>query len=122
MFPAFILSSERSGSNLLRRILGTHSSISAPPPINLFNTLSESLLYSGPLNKDDNINSLIKEALKRSVIEGTHLSWEKMFTQEMIYPNLEKGSIPDIVYQFYKFYPVNEGCDLCIIKENNLYE
>ena len=121
MIPVFILSSERSGSNLLRRILGSHSSISAPPPINLFNTLSESLLYSGPLNNKDNIKSLINDAIKRSVINGTHLSWEKSATQDIIYSQLKNGSLPEIVYQFYKFYADREDNELCIIKENNLY-
>jgi hypothetical protein len=31
--PTFIVGSERSGTNLLRRILGTHSDVSAPHPI-----------------------------------------------------------------------------------------
>ena len=36
MRPVFIMSSERSGSNLVRRMLGGHSAISAPVPPRLW--------------------------------------------------------------------------------------
>jgi hypothetical protein len=122
MIPVFILSSERSGSNLLRRILGTHSSVSAPPPINLFNTLTESLLYSGPLNQPENIRSIIEDAIKRSKVKDSHLSWNLPIDINDIYPELETGEIAEIVYRFYKYYSNREMKKLCVIKEHNLYK
>ncbi len=122
MIPIFILSSERSGSNLLRRILGAHSLISAPPPLHLFHTLSELLIYTGPLNQSENIQSIVEDAVARTKIKGTHLSWNIDIDLNKIYSNINTGSLPEIIYMIYKQYTDSEQSKFCIIKENNLYE
>lgn len=39
MKKIFLIGSERSGTNLLRVLLGNHSRISAPPPIHILDLL-----------------------------------------------------------------------------------
>jgi len=40
MNPIFIMSSERSGSNLLRKMLGMHSELADPPPPHMWRHLT----------------------------------------------------------------------------------
>jgi len=62
--PVFLLAHERSGTNLLRRILGRHSAIAAPPPTHLLEWLARYEPFYGSLADDRAFSQLVRDALK----------------------------------------------------------
>ena len=58
MNRVFIMSSERSGSNLLRSILDSHQDIAAPPALQLFRQFNRILPFYGSLEIDENFELL----------------------------------------------------------------
>lgn len=50
--PIFIMSSERSGSNLLRLLLGNHSRIASPVAVHLLNSMAPLAGYYAPLSDE----------------------------------------------------------------------
>lgn len=62
--PLFLLASERSGTNLLRRrLMEWQSTIFGPSPTHLFKHLQHVVPFYGPLGEDDNFRELIADAL-----------------------------------------------------------
>jgi len=60
MKKIFLIGSERSGTNLLRVLLGNHSRISAPPPIHLLDLFeSRTGLASDSARGDNLISGLV---------------------------------------------------------------
>ena len=69
--PGFILSSERSGSNLVRSILNTHSRITAPHPIET----AYPWRYTAPL---DSLSPNTRRNLIRDVVINKHYSFHPL--------------------------------------------
>jgi len=67
--PIFIVSSPRSGSTLLRLILDAHPRLAVPPPAWLFHYIYPYLYSYGNLNVEENLRTLIEDALKTPTIE-----------------------------------------------------
>jgi hypothetical protein len=59
--PIIILGSERSGSNLLRKLLGNHSRIAAPRPAHFYNYFFSHLHHYGPLVVEANTRRLFED-------------------------------------------------------------
>ncbi len=62
--PVFLLSYERSGTNLLRRTVGGHSVIVAPPPAHLLNWLTPYEHLYGDLGRQTAFRQLVRDALR----------------------------------------------------------
>jgi hypothetical protein len=58
--PIFLICTERSGSNLLRAIMNSHSSIYAPMPVHLGLIYWTNIHRYGDLTKDENWSTLLK--------------------------------------------------------------
>lgn len=72
--PIFLVASERSGSNLVRAILGAHSRISAPPPPHLFSTFFPLLARYGELREEENRRKLCEDVV--SVLRTQLSEWK----------------------------------------------
>ncbi len=59
--PIFIIGTERSGSNLLRLILNSHSSISNPHPPHVMRYFTPLVSHYGNLQIDENLNRLARD-------------------------------------------------------------
>jgi len=59
-----ILASERSGTNLLRVLLGNHKDISAPVAVHFFNTFKSTINLYGDIAKEENAVRLLEHFLR----------------------------------------------------------
>ncbi len=116
----FILASERSGTNLLRVLLGNHKDISAPVAVHFFNTFKSSLSYYGDLKEKKNSVKLLNHFLK---------SANHPYTDWKLEVDFSKFSLEKEVYSFetamdfiHKCYVENENKKHYVCKDNDLYD
>lgn len=122
MTPVFIMSSERSGSNLLRKMLGAHSRVAAPPPPQLFKHLGIVLPHYGPLSDDACFRQLVRDAVKLTKIPNSHLRWQVVLDEGRVLSEIPHRSLAHVIGTLYRLYAEEVGCDVWACKENNLFD
>lgn len=122
MKKIFIMASERSGTNLLRKILGSHSLLSDPLPLHAWMHLSNLLPYYGPLENAANFDKLVSDALYLANIPDAILSWHKNLTRENLTPFFKKENLSSTVAALYSAYAKTEQKEGWVCKEANLFD
>ena len=118
----FIMSSERSGSNLLRRILAMHSSIVAPPPPHIWRHLSYQLPYYGLLSDVDNLKKAAIDAISMTQVSSSHLLWKHKISVDELMPHIKTPNLSGIIAALYDVYAFRESAPAWVCKENNLFD
>lgn len=122
MNPIFIMSSERSGSNLVRKMLGAHSQTSAPPPLHLWGHLSNNLPHYGSLAGPQNFENLVADAILMTDVPGSHLNWDCKISAAEVLERVRVRNITGLVGALYEVYALKEGKTYWVCKENNLFD
>ena len=122
MIPAFIMSSERSGSNLLRKMLGMHPQLADPPPPHMWRHLTNALPEYGPLRDTENLHCLIKAAIEMTQVPKSHLDWKYEITVDDILTRLSTTTPTAVFSALYTEYAQREGAQGWVCKENNLFD
>ena len=119
MQPIILLASERSGSNLLRVILGSHSRISAPPPAHLLKHLAplRHLYVNG--NGGAQAEKMVDDALALTYIG---YAWDEKINNEDILKRLKPSpTLWDVFRQINEAYAERKGCDYWFTKDTYLF-
>lgn len=116
------MSSERSGSNLVRRMLAAHSQVAAPPPPHLLRVLAPLLPHYGPLDRGEGFRALLADALSMTRVERSHLEWRHALTADEVEPRVKKRSLAGIVCALYASYAARESKPRWACKENHLWD
>ncbi|MDB4498010.1 sulfotransferase [Gammaproteobacteria bacterium] len=116
------MSSERSGSNLLRRLLAMHSSIAAPPPPHIWRHLSGQLPYYGLLSDADNLKKAATDAISMTQVSGSHLLWKHSISVEELMTHIKTPNLSGIITALYDIYAFRESASAWVCKENNLFD
>ena len=122
MQPIFIMSSERSGSNLVRRMLGAHTDVAAPPPPHLWRVFQPLIGHYGPLDQEANWSALLKDMLTLTQVSGSHLEWKHALEVSEVVPLMRSTSLSGIAGALYEAYARREGASHWACKENNLFD
>lgn len=122
MQPIFVMSSERSGSNLVRRMLGAHPEVAAPPPPHSWRVLQPLLPGYGPLDGEAAWRALLDDALKLTRVPGSHLEWRHRLEPAEVLPRVRRRSLSGILGALYEAYAAREGARFWVCKENNLFD
>lgn len=122
-YPLFIVASERSGTNLLRkRITESQSVYFGPSPAHLLKNLYFQEPYFGDLTEDANFALLLQKALDLATV---HFSpWSVSWTKESLleaYDLPERNAISVMHFMMTKYAQEN-GYERYICKDNYLYE
>jgi hypothetical protein len=119
MKPIFIMSSERSGTNLVREMLNAHPNISAPAAVQLPRQLSKNRYYYGDLSVDGNMKRMIANAL---VINKTHPDELKMnHSVDEIFDLLPERSVWGVISTLYSLNAKEQGKTAWASKDNYLF-
>lgn len=116
----FILCSERSGGNLLRRMLGNHSTVSAPVPPHLFDSF-----YSVVSNRLDFSNQRVRCRVlnaMRTLCNHPFSDWKLRATAEEIEWQFEPNSFVAAVDSIYRTKAFEDGKSSYVCKENFLFQ
>lgn len=117
----FIVASERSGSNLVRRILGAHSEIEAPPAPHLWRNLSRTVHYYGDLRERGNIDKLIGDAIYLVNAEGSKADWKLNVSPQEVMEGLEHYNLSGALVRLYDLYASKHGSKSWVCKERDLF-
>lgn len=121
--PVFIIASERSGTNLLRkRITDSQSIYLGPSPAHFLKHLYFQQPYYGDLDNDDNFAEFIRVAVGLCTV---HFSpWEIDWTVENIIQRFgdNKRNAIQLMHYMMTRYAREKGYESYICKDNYLYE
>ena len=102
--PIFIIGTERSGSNLLRLILNTHSQIDVPHPPHIMHYMAHLEEYYDDLNKEDNFQRLVEDVL--ALIQAHIYPWDDipLNAQEIAQNTLKRDTQKSTFSVFFEVY------------------
>jgi hypothetical protein len=105
--PIFIIGTERSGSNLLRLILNTHSQIAAPHPPHFMAYFGPIEKYYGDLSVDRNYEALIDDLLIH--VRGHIHPWPFTPRRSELFLPERRRDLLDASYSIYDQYAAHVG-------------
>ena len=102
MNPIFIVGSERSGTNLMRVILNSHSNIAIPHPPHILKNFFRLKLLNNNLEVDNNFRDLIKDVVK--AVELHPYPWGIKIDKEKIFNAVKERNLINIFFVIYEQY------------------
>ncbi len=112
----FLMSSERSGSNLIRTIMARHSQVSAPPPAHLVKLLLPMLPGYGDLSDDANFSALAGAA--RAVLDNQLGHWNSYVDEAAIVGGVRTRSFAGLLEFLYRQEAARDGKSVSFVKDN----
>jgi hypothetical protein len=98
--PIFIIGTERSGSNLLRLILNSHSNITIPHPPHLMRDFQHLEMLYGDLNNEANFNNLLNDCIR--FVNAHFAPWPYSVKKEDLQNFIEIKSLYGIYVALYE--------------------
>jgi len=115
----FLFCSERSGSNLITRIMDSHSEICGPAPMHLFRILLNHRNRYGDLEQTGNQKALVEDIL---ALQATSLGvWRSSWSEDELLGIAGTGSLARILRAVYEREAQVQGKSRLFIKENHNY-
>ena len=115
----FLLSSERSGSNLITKMLDAHPSVCGPAPSHMIRTFSQNILNYGDLKKDENWNALLNDVA--DIMRFQLGEWGMDFSAEELKCAIKERKLSHIVRYIHEKEADSLGKRRLFIKENKVY-
>ncbi|MCW8932674.1 MAG: sulfotransferase [Gammaproteobacteria bacterium] len=116
----FIMSSERSGSNLIRSVLGAHKDIIAPTAIHFTTNLANKSAFYGDLNVEQNFRHLLEDMIGLS---KTHFHpWEYKIEIEEVISACEQRTFWSAMIALYDHIALINGKQGWVCKDNALFD
>jgi hypothetical protein len=124
--PVYLLASERSGTNLLRKLITQHQDVYfGPSPPHFLKHLFHREPYYGDLSIDRNFKELIRHSLKLCYL---HFSpWDTRFDEEEVFTRYADGNFPErnIIYLSHLLMTMvarSKGYETYFSKDNHIHE
>ncbi len=119
MLFTFLISSERSGSNLLTRLVEGHSRIAGPSPTHLFRRLIAHYPRYGPLHHQEHWDALVSDAV--ALFETRLGHWNITLRAEAVSRDVEPRSLHALLRHIYEKEARASGKEQVFVKENHIY-
>lgn len=117
--PVLILGSERSGTNLLRALLSTHSQIASPPPAGFIEILGGIQSRYFPVGCPPYLNELIADVILHT--KTHHNPWDIELNPDVIKARLNELTLWDIFRVVNEIYAEKFECRCWCSKEPGLF-
>jgi hypothetical protein len=102
MKPIFIIGTERSGTNLLRLILNSHSDIAIPHPPHIMRNFAKLEPLYGDLNNDIHFKRLISDVV--TTVELHPYPWEIKIDRDKVFRQARERNLINIFFSIYDQY------------------
>ena len=116
--PIFIMSSERSGSNLLRVLLNNHRDIGAPLTPHFLKTFKKIIPYYGPLESE--MGELLKDMVE--VANHPYINWNLNFDHQAASSEVQPARFMAAYDFIYRQKVESEGKKHFVSKDNNIFD
>ena len=103
--PIFIVGVGRSGTTLLRKILGNHPNIAIPYESHFITKYYQSLEQYGDLNNEGNLRKIVADILDEALIK----QWDHAFNIETVIDKISDRSLSGIIDAIYQDYAEARG-------------
>jgi len=100
--PIFIIGTERSGTNLLRLMLDSHSAIAVPHPPHIMKFFAPLEKHYGDLEKDENFRRLVDDVC--TMVELHPYPWEIRPDRERVMREARERSLIAVYFAIYDQY------------------
>ena len=115
----FLISSERSGSNLITRLMDGHSRVCGPSPTHLFRILVEHRSRYGNLAERENWRLLLSDTV---ALFNTKLGiWHSSVSKHELEQNVDRGSLACLLRYIYEKEAAVSDKSFLFVKENHSY-
>ncbi len=115
-----ILASERSGTNLLRVLLGNHREISAPVAPHFFNNFKRVVGHYGDLNESKNAEKLLDHFIQTA--NHPFSDWKLQLDVAQAVKNEALNSLEKVFDSVYRNYAKLEGNNSYVVKDNDMFD
>ncbi len=116
--PIFLMSSERSGTNLLRVMLNAHPEIAAPPPPHLIHVFLPVLQLYGDIRQEARFEQLARDVAR--VIENQMATWQIQPTAEDLLAKAHSRSFAALLEAAYALETQARGARRPLVKDNGV--
>ena len=120
MDPIFIIGTERSGTNLLRLMLNSHSAIAVPHPPHIMRLFGPLAPWYGDLTIDRNFRKLISDVCR--MVELHPYSWDLVLDREQVLQQARDRSLISIYFAVYDQYLAASGKERWACKSTFMIE
>lgn len=118
--PVFLISSERSGSNLIRVMLGNHSSFVAPAPPHLLKNFLPLLPFYGDLREVESLRLLARDMT--AVMNDQVGSWRTRLSGDELAAVVSEPSYAGLFDAVYRKEAEAHGKTRSFVKDNGVAE
>jgi len=115
----FLICSERSGSNLITKILNAHPEVCGPFPSHMTRCFSENLYRYCDLNNDNNWDTLLDDVA--FYLDNIFAEWQTTTTANMLREHVKERNLASIIRFVYETEAQAHGKIRVIAKENHTY-
>lgn len=117
---AFLMCSERSGSNFITSVLNGHSKICGPGVKHIISPVARNLFRYGALDNSKNWDLLLEDILE--LLNVNFVEWEVSFSIELLNGLAKKGDVVGLLENIFLLEAKANGKNFCFVKENLIYE
>jgi hypothetical protein len=115
----FLICSERSGSNLITKLLDSHPEVSAPFPRHAINCFIENIYKYGDLNQDANWEILVHDF--DAFMNSGFSVWKSTVTASDVLKSVSKRSFTEIFKFYYECEAIANKKKRIFVKENHAH-
>lgn len=116
----FLMCSERSGSNLITKLLDGHSDICGPSTKHIFNPVVRNLFRYEPLSKAANWDALLQDIDRLMNVEFS--VWRKTFSFDELVRLAPAGDVVALIRNIFQEEAKANRKKHVFVKENHVYE
>ena len=116
----FLLCTERSGSNLITKLMNAHSKICGPSTKHILNPTFSNLHRYEPLHKIENWNAFIDDLLNLFHVDFS--KWQVNFSKDELMTEITPGDVGYLFHYIFDKETKSNSKSLCFIKEIKTYE
>jgi len=115
----FLICSERSGSNLITKLLDAHPQVCGPSPFHIFRASVPHLYRYGDLSTDRNWHILLKDIV--DLYHKMIARWKYPLSREQLEKAVAKHSLVEVIHWIFEKEMRVNGKERIFVKENQSY-
>lgn len=114
-----LMCSERSGSNLITRMMGAHPDVCSPSPTHLIRVLAENRCRYGDLTDEGNWLRMLGDVVDLLATQLGH--WQNTWTIDSLSDAVPERTLLSLVRHLFFAEAAAAGCGQLFVKENHIY-